>query len=54
MIPQPMARVLISYGRPFTVSTGDDGLTEGLAEAALRLNEVSGKDAWVDGAIAIG
>ena len=53
MIPQPLARVLISYGRPFTVSTGDDGLAEGLEQAALRLNEVSGKDAWVDGAIAI-
>jgi lysophospholipid acyltransferase (LPLAT)-like uncharacterized protein len=54
MIPQPLARVLITYGRPFAVNAGDAGLTEGLEQAALRLAEISGKDAWVDGAIPIG
>ncbi|MEA2714669.1 MAG: hypothetical protein QOK27_2630 [Gemmatimonadales bacterium] len=54
MIPQPMARVLITYGRPLGVTTGEAGFTEALEQAALRLNEVSGKDSWVDGAIAIG
>jgi lysophospholipid acyltransferase (LPLAT)-like uncharacterized protein len=54
MIPQPLARVLITYGRPFEVGAGEDGFAEGLAQAELRLDEVSRKDAWVDGAIAIG
>jgi lysophospholipid acyltransferase (LPLAT)-like uncharacterized protein len=54
MIPQPLARVLITYGRPFGVGPGKDGFAEGLEQAALRLDEVSRKDAWVDGAIAIG
>ena len=54
MIPQPLARVLITYGRPFRVDAGEDGFAEGLEEAARRLAEVSGKGTWVDGAIAIG
>jgi len=54
MIPQPLARVLITYGRPFGVTTGEAGFAEGLEQAELRLNEVSRKDSWVDGAIAIG
>lgn len=54
MIPQPLARVLITYGRPFAVQPDDAGFVEGLEQAALRLNEVSRKDPWVDGAIAIG
>jgi lysophospholipid acyltransferase (LPLAT)-like uncharacterized protein len=54
MIPQPLARVLITYGRPFGVTTGEAGFAEGLEQAALRLNEVSRKDPWVDGAIATG
>jgi len=54
MIPQPLARVLITYGRPFGIKTGEAGFAEGLEQAALRLDEVSRKDAWVDGAIAIG
>jgi lysophospholipid acyltransferase (LPLAT)-like uncharacterized protein len=53
MIPQPLARVLITYGRPFEVGRGEDGLAVGLDQAALRLDEISRKDAWVDGAIAI-
>jgi lysophospholipid acyltransferase (LPLAT)-like uncharacterized protein len=54
MIPQPLARVLITYGRPFAVDAGEAGFAEGLEQAGLRLDEVSRKDAWVDGAIAIG
>jgi lysophospholipid acyltransferase (LPLAT)-like uncharacterized protein len=54
MIPQPLARVLITYGRPFKVGVGEAGFAEGLEQAALRLDEVSRKDAWVDGAIVTG
>jgi lysophospholipid acyltransferase (LPLAT)-like uncharacterized protein len=54
MIPQPLARVLITYGRPLAVDVGEAGFTEGLEQAALRLGEISGKDAWVDGAIPTG
>jgi lysophospholipid acyltransferase (LPLAT)-like uncharacterized protein len=54
MIPQPLARVRITYGRPFGVTAGEAGFAEGLEQAALRLDEVSRKNPWVDGAIAIG
>jgi lysophospholipid acyltransferase (LPLAT)-like uncharacterized protein len=54
MIPKPLARVRITYGRPFEVGPGDSGLTQGLADAAARLDEVSRNGAWVDEAIAIG
>jgi lysophospholipid acyltransferase (LPLAT)-like uncharacterized protein len=42
MIPKPLARVRIAYGRPFQVAEGDRGLAEGLARAAEGLDEVSG------------
>jgi lysophospholipid acyltransferase (LPLAT)-like uncharacterized protein len=54
MIPQPLARVVITYGRPFRVDPGKEGFAAGLEQAALRLAEISGKGAWVDAAIAIG
>jgi hypothetical protein len=54
MIPQPLARVLITYGRPFAVDAGEAGFADGLEQAALRLHEISGKDAWADGAIPTG
>jgi lysophospholipid acyltransferase (LPLAT)-like uncharacterized protein len=54
MIPQPLARVVITYGRPFGVASGEAGFAEGLEQAALRLDEVSRKDSWVDGAIVTG
>jgi hypothetical protein len=54
MIPKPLARVFIKYGRPFLVGAGEDGFSQGLEQAALRLEEISGKGAWVDEAIAIG
>lgn len=45
MIPKPLARVQITYGRPFEVAQGKDGLAEGLARAAVGLTEVSGTGA---------
>ena len=54
MIPQPLARVLITYGEPFRVRPGEAGFAEGLEKAARRLDEVSRKDEWVEGAIATG
>jgi lysophospholipid acyltransferase (LPLAT)-like uncharacterized protein len=41
LIPKPGARVTISYGRPFEVSPGDEGLAVGLAEAGVRLAEIA-------------
>jgi lysophospholipid acyltransferase (LPLAT)-like uncharacterized protein len=41
MIPKPLARVRITYGRPFEVAQGEGGLVEGLARAAEGLDEVS-------------
>jgi lysophospholipid acyltransferase (LPLAT)-like uncharacterized protein len=54
MIPKPLARVRITYGRPFEVGPGEDGLAQGLEQAVMRLDEVSRKEAWVDGVMAIG
>jgi lysophospholipid acyltransferase (LPLAT)-like uncharacterized protein len=54
MIPQPLSRVWITYGRPFEVAAGEIGLLEGLERAAAGLDEVSRKGAWRDAAIAIG
>jgi lysophospholipid acyltransferase (LPLAT)-like uncharacterized protein len=54
MIPKPLAHVAITYGRPFEVGPGESGLAEGLDRAAAGLEELSKKDAWHDGAIAIG
>jgi hypothetical protein len=41
MIPKPLARVRITYGRTFEVADGESGLAEGLARAAEGLEEVS-------------
>ncbi len=41
MIPKPLARVRITYGRPFEVAEGESGLAEGLARSAEGLHEVS-------------
>jgi lysophospholipid acyltransferase (LPLAT)-like uncharacterized protein len=41
LIPKPGARVTVTYGRPFEVSPGDEGLAAGLAEAAVRLAEIA-------------
>jgi lysophospholipid acyltransferase (LPLAT)-like uncharacterized protein len=54
MIPQPLTRVVITYGRPFAVGAGAEAYADGLDQAGLRLDEICRKDAWVDGAIAIG
>lgn len=42
MIPKPLARVQITYGRTFEVAEGESGLAEGLARAAAGLTELSG------------
>lgn len=54
MIPKPVSRVWITYGTPFEVAPGEVGFAEGLERAAASLDEVSRKDPWHDGAIAIG
>ena len=54
MIPKPLTRVWIRYGRPFEVGPGEAGFSEGVELAAARLDEVSAKSAWPDEAIAIG
>jgi lysophospholipid acyltransferase (LPLAT)-like uncharacterized protein len=41
LIPKPGARVTVSYGRPFEVGPGDEGLASGLVEAAVRLAEIA-------------
>jgi len=41
LIPKPAARVTVSYGRPFEVSPGDEGLAVGLTEAVVRLAEIA-------------
>jgi hypothetical protein len=41
LIPKPAARVTVSYGRPFEVSPGDQGLAVGLTEAGVRLAEIA-------------
>jgi lysophospholipid acyltransferase (LPLAT)-like uncharacterized protein len=42
MIPKFGARVLVTYGRPFEVAPGEDGLAAGLSEAEARLTEIAG------------
>lgn len=54
MIPKPLTRVWIRYGRPFEVGPGETGFSEGVELATARLDEVSAKGPWRDGAIAIG
>ena len=41
LIPKPAARVTVTYGRPFEVSPGEEGLATGLAEAGVRLAEIA-------------
>jgi lysophospholipid acyltransferase (LPLAT)-like uncharacterized protein len=41
LIPKPGARVTVTYGRPFEVSPGDEGLAAGLSEAGVRLAEIA-------------
>jgi lysophospholipid acyltransferase (LPLAT)-like uncharacterized protein len=53
MIPKPLTRVVITYGRPSEVPLWEEGLSRGLELAQERLHEVS-EDAWADGVMAIG
>ncbi len=41
LIPKPRARVTVTYGRPFEVGPGDQGLAAGLVEAGVRLAEIA-------------
>ncbi len=41
LIPQPAARVTVTYGRPFEVEPGEAGLAAGLTEASVRLAEIA-------------
>jgi lysophospholipid acyltransferase (LPLAT)-like uncharacterized protein len=54
MIPKPLTRVWIRYGRPFEVEPGESGFSAGVELATARLEEVSAKGPWRDGAIATG
>jgi lysophospholipid acyltransferase (LPLAT)-like uncharacterized protein len=54
MIPKPLTRVWIRYGRPFEVGPGESGFSEGVELAKARLEEISAESAWRDEAIAIG
>ncbi len=42
LIPKPAARVRITYGRPFEVGPGQEGLARGVADAVERLTEIAG------------
>jgi lysophospholipid acyltransferase (LPLAT)-like uncharacterized protein len=54
LIPKPLARVVITYGRPFEIGPGEAGLAEGLELAEERLHEISSEEAWVGGVMATG
>lgn len=54
MIPQPGARVWISYGEPFTVLPGHAGFEAGVQRAVAELGRLSSQGEWQDAAIAIG
>jgi lysophospholipid acyltransferase (LPLAT)-like uncharacterized protein len=41
LIPKPAARITVSYGRPFEVGPGEEGLAVGLTEAGVRLAEIA-------------
>jgi len=53
MIPKPGATVRITYGRPFEVMPGTEGLNDGLERAVMELDEITRSDVWRDEAIAI-
>jgi hypothetical protein len=40
MIPQPFARVRVSYAEPFAVEPGDEGFAQGMARAQAALDEL--------------
>jgi lysophospholipid acyltransferase (LPLAT)-like uncharacterized protein len=45
VIPQPVAKVTVTYGRPFEIAPGDAGLAAGQEEAIARLEEIAGPSA---------
>jgi lysophospholipid acyltransferase (LPLAT)-like uncharacterized protein len=42
VIPKPVAKVTVIYGRPFEIGPGDAGLAAGQEEAIARLEEIAG------------
>ncbi len=48
MIPKPLARVRITYGKTFEIEPGEAGFAEGMSRAAAGLAEVTTRDAWRD------
>ncbi len=48
MLPKPFARVRITYGEPFLVAAGDEGLARGLEMTRSAMNQVV-EDACRDG-----
>ena len=42
VIPKPVAKVTITYGRPFEIGPGDAGLAGGQEDAIARLEEIAG------------
>lgn len=42
LIPKPGALVTVTYGRPFEVGPGEEGLAAGQEEAIIRLEEIAG------------
>lgn len=52
MIPKLRATVRITYGRPFEVMPGPEGLNEGLERAVMELDQITRSDVWRDEAIA--
>jgi lysophospholipid acyltransferase (LPLAT)-like uncharacterized protein len=45
VIPKPVAKVTVIYGRPFEIGPGDAGLAAGQEEAIARLEEIAGPSA---------
>jgi lysophospholipid acyltransferase (LPLAT)-like uncharacterized protein len=45
VIPKPVAKVTVTYGRPFEIGPGDAGLAAGQEEAIARLEEIAGPSA---------
>lgn len=45
VIPKPVAKVTVTYGRAFEIGPGDAGLAAGQEEAIARLEEIAGPSA---------
>ena len=54
MIPKPFARVRISYGEPFRVEAGEDGVARAVERVTGALNTLVDEAGWHDAATDIG